>query len=129
MGKYWKLMAEYDAETATFSAAVGANAPSPFVPTENAKLVGLRTIVSSTAATTLTEHVQFKLTCSTFKPNSIEVGANGNGLHTAPAPATQPIDWAVEQPVTAGVPVTIEGRCTVGTDVTNNVLLYGQFIS
>lgn len=129
MGKYWKLMAEYDAETATYSGAAGANAPSPYTPSENAKLIGLRTIVSAVAATTLTEAVQFKLTCSTFKPNSIEVGAQGQGLATAPRPAVKEMDWAVDQPVMAGVPITIEGRCTVGTDVTNNVQLWGCFIS
>lgn len=129
MGKYWKLMAEYDAETATYSAAAGANAPSPFTPSENAKLVGLRVIVSAVAATSLTEAVQFKLTCNTFRPNSIEVGGQGLGLATAPRSELLPFDWAVEQSVMAGVPVTIEARCTSGTDVTNNVQLWGCFIS
>lgn len=129
MGKYWKLMAEYDAETATYSAAAGANAPSPFTPTEDARLIGLRVVVSATAATSLTEHVQFKLTSSTFKPNSIEVGGQGVGLCTAPRPASIDRDWAVDQPVKAGVPVVIEARCTSGTDVTNQVYLWGEFIS
>src|SRR4030042_3768074 len=129
MGKYWKLRGEYDSETASYTAFVGPNAPSPFTPTENAKLVGLRTIVSAVAATSLTEAVQFKLTCSTFKPNSIEVGAQGIGLCTAPRNNSVDIDWAVEQPVMAGVPVTIEGRCTSGTPVTNNVQLWGCFVS
>lgn len=129
MGKYWKLLAEYDAETTTYSAAAGANAPSPYTPTENATLIGLRVVVSSTAATSLTEHVQFKLTCSTFKPNSIEVGAQGTGLRTAPAVQPQPYDWGVTQPVTAGVPIVIEARCTSGTDVTNQVYLWGEFQS
>ena len=129
MGKYWKLVAEYDAETSSYTAVVGANAPSPFTPTENAKLIGLRAIVSAVAATTLTEAVQFKLTSSTFKPNAIEVGAQGIGLATAPRNACFEMDWAVDQPVQAGVPVTIEGRCTSGTDVTNNVQLWGCFVS
>jgi hypothetical protein len=129
MGKYWKLLAEYDAETATYSNCIGANAPSPYTPTENAKLIGLRVIVSAVAATTLTEAVQFKLTCSTFKPNSIEVMGNGNGVATAPRMATIPIDFAVDQPVSAGVPITIEARSVVGTDVTNSVYLLGEFVS
>lgn len=122
-------MAEYDAETATYSAAAGANAPSPYTPPETAKLIGLRVIVSAVAATSLTEAVQFKLTCTTFKPNSIEVGGQGIGLCTAPRQYADPIDWAVDQSVMAGVPVTIEGRCTSGTDVTNNVQLWGLFQS
>jgi hypothetical protein len=129
MGKYWRLMAEYDAETTAYSAAVGSNAPSPYTPSENAKLVGLRVIISATATTSLTEHVQFKLTCNTFKPNSIEVGAQGAGLHTAPATQPQPYDWVVDQNVQAGVPIVIEARCTSGTDVTNQVYLWGEFIS
>ena len=129
MGKYWRLIAEYDAETSSYTAAVGANAPSPFTPIENAKIVGLRVIVSATAATTLTEAVQFKLTCTTFKPNAIEVGGQGVGLCTAPRTGAIVIDWAVDQSVSAGVPVTIEGRCTVGTDVTNNVQLWACFVS
>jgi hypothetical protein len=129
MGKYWKLMAEYDSETSSFTACVGANAPSPYTPTENAKLIGLRTIVSAVAATTLTEAVQFKLTSSTFKPNSIEVGAQGIGIATAPRNNSLDLDWAIDQPVVAGVPVTIEARCTSGTPVTNNVQLWGCFVS
>lgn len=122
-------MGEYDAETSTYAALVGANAPSPYTPTENAKLVGLRVIVCATAATSLTEAVQFKLTSSTFKPNSIEVGGNGNGLRTAPAMFQAPVDWPVDQAVQAGVPVVIEGRNTVGTPVTVNVQLWGCFVS
>jgi hypothetical protein len=129
MGKYWRLIGEYDAETASYTACVGANAPSPFTPIETAKLVGLRVIVSATSATSLTEAVQFKLTSTTFKPNAIEVGGQGLGLCTVPRAQFLPIDWATDQPVTAGVPITIEGRCTVGTDVTNNVQLWGCFVS
>ena len=129
MGKYWRLMGEYDAETATYSAFVGANAPSPFQPIENCKLIGLRVIICGTAATSLVEGLQFKLTCTTFKPNSIEIGAAGNGLRTAPATAQLPYDWAVDEPIQSGVPVTLEGRNTVGTPVTCNVQVWGCFIS
>jgi hypothetical protein len=129
MGKYWRLMGEYDAETAAYTACVGANAPSPFTPIENAKLIGIRIIICGTAATSLVEGLQFKLTSTSFKPNAIEVGAAGNGLRTVPCSAQIPYDWAVDQAVMVGVPVTIEGRCTVGTAVTANVQVWGAFQS
>jgi hypothetical protein len=129
MGKYWKLLAEYDAETATYSNCAGAAQTSPYTPTESAKLIGLRVIVGSTAATTLVEAVQFKLTCSTFKPNSIEVLANGNGLRTAPAANVPPVDYPVDQPVQAGVPITVEARNVAGTPVTVQCFLMGEFVS
>ena len=129
MGKYWRLIGEYDAETATYSACVGANAPSPFAPIEDCKLIGLRVLICGTAATSLVEGLQFKLTSTTFKPNSVEVGGAGNGLRTAPATPQQALDWAMEEPVKAGVPITIEGRCTVGTPVTVNVQVWGCFLN
>jgi len=127
MGKYWRLMGEYDSETSAYTACVGANAPSPFTPSETAKLIGLKVVICGTAATSLAEGLQFKLTSNTFKPNSIECGVNGNGLRTVPAAYQQPIDWPVEQAIQAGVPVTIEGRNTVGTPVTVNVQIWGYF--
>lgn len=129
MGKYWKLMAEYDSETAAYTSCAGAGGASPYTPTESAKLIGLRVMPSSTAATTLFEAVQFKLTCSTFKPNSIEVSGIGNGIRTAPATPQEPTDWAIEQGVQAGVPVTIEARNLAGTPVTVQVFLWGCFLS
>jgi|SRR3990170_350493 len=129
MGKYWKLLGEYDAETSTYSACAGAAQSSPYTPIENAKLIGLRVMPASTAATTLFEAVQFKLTCSTFKPNSIEVGGIGNGLRTAPAMAQPVIDYAIDQPVQAGVPITVEARNIAGTPVTVQVFLWGEFVS
>lgn len=130
MGKYWKLLAEYDAETTTYSECAGGSGSSPYTPTEAAKLVGLRVVVSADAATTLTEAVQFKLTCSTFKPNSIEVVGQGIGIATAPRVGVPYMDYAVDQPVAAGVPITIEARnVTADTPVTNNVLILGCFVS
>ena len=132
MGKYWVLLGQYGATTTSYTAFAGTPA-SPYTPTEDAKLIGLRVIVNRSAATSLINHVQFKLTCSTFKPNSIEVGGQGTGLQTAPAAQggeTSYIDWAVEQLVKAGVPITMEGRnVTADTPVTVSVLLYGCFIS
>lgn len=130
MGKYWKLMGWYNAETTTYSAVAGSAAASPYTPPEDAQLTGLRTIVSNEAATGLTESIQFKLTCTTFKPNSIEVGAQGCGLHTAPAFLGGIIDWPVDQPVKAGVPVTIEARnTTIETPVEVETMLWGHFES
>jgi len=49
---------------------------------------------------------------------------------TAPAVSTGPvIDWSVNQPIVAGVDVTVEGRNEAGaeTPVTPEVMLYGCF--
>jgi hypothetical protein len=130
MGRYWKVLAEYDAETTTYSACAGGAGSSPYTPDENATLVGLRVIVGGDAATTLTELVQFKLTCTTFKPNSIECMGAGGGLRTAPFPQPAPIDYTVNQRVLAGVPITIEARnVTADTPVTNSVVIMGCFES
>lgn len=128
MVKYWKLLAEYDSETTAYTACAGAFAASPYTPKEDGRLIGLRTTVSAEAATSLTENVQFKLTCSTFKPNSIEVGAIGAGLHTATQFAGFVVDWVVDQEVKAGVPIDIEGRnITAETPVTVETYLWGLF--
>lgn len=128
MVKYWKLLGHYNAETTTFTALAGGYGASPYTPDKSGKLVGLRAIVSSDAATTLTNHVQFRLSCTTFNPNAIECGGEGTGLQTAPVGNRIAIDWAVDQQVQAGVPITIEGRnVTADTPVTVNALLYGCF--
>ena len=127
-GKFWRLLAEYDAEATTYSACVGPKGSSPYTPDVSAHLKGLRVVINRSAATSLINHVQFKLTCTTFNPNSIEVGGQGNGLQTAPSVALMPFDWDVDQPVQAGVPITIEARNnTVDTPVTVSVMLYGYF--
>jgi len=128
MGKYWRLVGEYDAETTTFSACAGAAQTSPYTPDETAKLVGLRVIANRSAASSLINHVQFRLTCTTFKPNTIHAGGQGTGLQTAPALQQGGIDYPVEQDVQAGVPITVEARnVTADTPVTVSVLLYGCF--
>lgn len=124
---YWRLLGQYDAETTTYSACAGTPA-SPYTPDKSGRLKALRTIVNRSAAASLINHVQFKLTCTTFIPNSIECGAQGSGLQTAPALQSEALDWAINQPVQAGVPITIEGRnVTADTPVTVSVLLYGYF--
>jgi hypothetical protein len=129
MGIYWRLIGHYDGEAAAYAALVGAAAASPYTPTEDARLVGLRVNEGSAALTTVTTAVQFRLTCSTFKPNSIECGGCFAGLHTAPR-HTHEEDWPVNQLVKAGVPVAIEGRVNGAyANVTNEVFLWGCFES
>jgi hypothetical protein len=127
-GKFWRLLAEYDAESTTYSACAGPKGSSPYTPDVTSRLRGLRVIINRSAATSLINHVQFKLTCTTFNPNSIEVGGQGNGIQTAPSVSLPPFDWDVDQTVTAGVPITVEARNnTVDTPVTVSVMLYGYF--
>jgi hypothetical protein len=128
MAKYWRLLAEYDAEATTYGACAGGGGSSPYTPDKSGRLIGLRTMVGDDAATSLVNHGNFKLTCSTFTPNVIEVGFQGTGLRTVPAFMQHPIDWAVDQPVQAGVPITIEARhLTADTPVTASVLIFGLF--
>lgn len=125
--RYFRLLGEYDAETQAFSAFAGPTKASPYTPDENARLIGLRAVVGRTAATTLTSAIWFRLTCNSFKPNSIECACVGSGLQTAPAFPVPFQDFPVDQVVLAGVPITLEGRCIGASDVTNTVLLFGQF--
>lgn len=129
MGKYQRLIAELTGEATTWEAAAGAGQTSPYTPDEDARLKGLRLMVGRTAATTLTGQVQVRLSCTTFKPNTIHVGAVGSGLQTAPAFPAPIYDFEVDQPVKAGVPITIESRCLVANDVTNDIMVFGFFES
>ena len=132
MGKYWKLLGEFDGETTTYAAVLGtiSGAKSPYAPSEDARLVGLRVQQSMVAVTSVQTHTQWKLTCSTFKPNSIEVYGQGPGLMTAPASVPPFIDFVVDQPVKAGVPITIEARVAGAyAGVTNECFLWGCFVS
>lgn len=133
MGEYWRLLGEYDSETTAYTAFAGAAKASPYTPDEDAMLVGLRVQINRSAATSLINAVQFRLTCTQFKPNSMEVGGQGSGLQTAPAQMsgeTAITDWSVKQPVKSGVPITIEGRnVTADTPVTVSALLWGKFVS
>jgi len=127
MAKLWRCIGEYDAETTTYSALAGGAQASPYTPDFSGTLVGIRAIVNRQAVTSLTNHVEFRLTSTTFNPNVIHVGAQGTGIQTAPAMYSEPIEWPMNQKVQAGVPITIEGRCIGDTQVTNSVLLYGLF--
>ena len=130
MGRYWALIGGYNAVTTSYSECADTPGTSPFTPTENARLVGLRAIEGSAAVTTVLTAVQFKLTCSTFKPNSIECGLAAAGIHTAPRGMVATMDWVVDQEVKAGVPVVVEGRILGAyTNVTPEVWLFGLFES
>lgn len=128
MPQLWRLMAEYDAETTTFTAAAGGAKASPFRADFNGRLIGLRSVASRDAATSLTNHVQWKLDSTTFVPNSVECGSDGSGLQTAPAFQSPPQDWPMDQEVLSSIDINIQARnITADTPVTNNVLLYGLF--
>lgn len=131
MGKYWRLIGHYNGESQTYEALAGTFQASPYTPDENARLIGLRVFIGGEAATSLVEGVQFRLTSTTFKPNTIHVGAMGNGLRTVPTSGAQgaPVDFPVNQPVQAGVPITIEGRHNVATAVTAQAFIFGEFES
>lgn len=122
-------MANYNGEAATFEAAAGTLQTSPYTPDEDARLVGLRVIPGGEAATSLILGIQFRLTCTTFKPNTIHAWGQGAGLQTVPMVPPEPQDYEVDQPVKAGVPITIEARHNVATAVTNNTQLMGLFQS
>lgn len=128
MGKYWRCIGQYDAETTSYTAFAVSGFSSPYTPDKDGNLTGLRVMMNRSAATSLINHVEIKLTSTTFNPNSIEVGLTGGGLQTAPAFQPASVDFDINQPVKAGVPITIEGRnVTADTPVTVSVLLYGRF--
>lgn len=129
MGKYWRLIGHYNGESQTYEALAGGFQASPYTPDEDAQLIGLRLLVGGEAATSLTEGVQIRLSSTTFKPNVIHVAGQGVGIHTAPRQGIPIIDFEVNQPVKAGVPITIEGRHAVATAVTHNSFLMGMFQS
>ena len=127
MAMAWRLMGHYNAETQAYSACAGALQTSPYTPDFSGRLKAIRTQTSDEAATSLVEHVQIRLTCNTFKPNSIECYSQGRGLATVPAPFIDNHDFVVDQAVSAGVPITVEARNDVATAVTNSTFVYGLF--
>lgn len=129
MGKYWRMIGHYTGEAQTYEALAGTFQASPYTPDEDAKLIGIRLITAPEAATSLVENFQIRLTCTTFKPNTLHVAGCGNGLATVPAIPAPVVDYEVEQPVKAGVPITVEGRHAVATAVTANIMVMGLFSS
>lgn len=126
MPEYWDLMGRYNAETQTFSAFAGTPS-SPYTPKKNGTLLGIRVVVSSEAATTLTEGVRIRLRCTEWTPNQMEVAVAGNGLRTAPAQNVPPYDFPVNQPVKTDVQIELEGMCVEATHVTNSIYVMGKF--
>jgi len=127
MGTYSRVIGHYNGEAATFEALAGTFQASPYTPDEDAQLIGIRLICAPEAATSLVENYMIRLTCTTFKPNTIHVGGCGNGLATVPAVPAPIFDYPLSQPVKAGVPITLEGRHAVATAVTANILVMGYF--
>lgn len=125
--RIWRLMGHYNAETSTYSACAGAGQTSPWTPDFNGTLVGLKTQMSLAAATSLTGHIQFRLSCAAWTPNQIEVFAQGSGLKTAPAFPENSQEFSVVQKIVAGTPVTVEGRCLDSVPVTVECYIYGCF--
>lgn len=126
--KIWRMIGRYDAETTTYSECAGTGGTSPYTPDFNGRITGLRGICGGGAATTLINMVQFKLTCAIWKPNVMEAAVLGGGLETVPTIKPAPIDFPVDQPIQAGVPITVEGRnLDADTPVGVDVQLFAQF--
>jgi hypothetical protein len=126
--RVWRLLGEYNAESKTYSALAGTAQTSPYTPDFSGALVGIRVIGGADGVTTKTEHVQFKMTCTTFQPNVLHVGFGGGGIRTAPAFQPVPLEWPISQRVQSGVPIDIEARnVTADTPVGVDVFLYGLF--
>lgn len=127
MSKYWRCIGHYTGEAQAYEALAGAFQASPYTPDKDGKLIGIRVIPGGEAATSLVEQFQIRMSCTTFNPNVCEVGGSGVGLRTVPAMNQGVFDFPVDQPVKAGVPITIEGRHAVATAVTANITVWGQF--
>lgn len=125
--KFWRLLGDYNGEATTYEALAGGLAASPYTPDIDGRLIGLRVIESAEAATSLTEGVQYRLTSTTFTPNTIHLVGAGNGLDTALTPRGGAFDYEVDQPVKSGVPITIEARHAVATAVTHRSFILGLF--
>ncbi len=125
--KFWRLIGHYDAETQAFSACAGALQTSPYTPDIDGRLVGIRVIPGGEAATSLIRGVQIRLTSTTFVPNTIHAFVESNGLQTVPYVPAKELDYQCDQPVKAGVPITVEGRNDVATGVTVAVFIMGLF--
>lgn len=129
MNKYERLIGHYDAETTAWSAAAGAMQTSPYRVDVDGIMTGVRILVGRTAATTLTDGFQIRLTNTSWNPNTIHVGGVGTGLQTAPAFPAPVFDWPVNQPVKKGDDITVEGRNSNASGVTNDIFVYGVFES
>lgn len=123
----WRTIGHYDAETQSYSACAGALQSSPWTPDFNGRMVGLRVKYADQAATSLMTTQQFRVSCSNFRPNQIELVITGRGLATAPAFPVPAVDYSVDQLVQAGVPIAVEGRNADATAVTVSTVIEGCF--
>jgi hypothetical protein len=127
MARYTRVIGHYDAETQAYSACAGTFQTSPFTPDVGGRLIGIRVLEGQEAATSLTCDIQIRLSCAIWKPNTMDVAINGSGLMTAPIAHLSDVTFTVDQPVQAGVPITVEGRNNTATGVTVSVLVIGIF--
>lgn len=132
MVTYWKLLGRYDVETKAYTAAAsneaGDSAQASIDVELDGRLVGLRVMEGAGAATGLVNHIQWKLTCTIWDPNSLSVGVTGRGLQTAPAQRPKHLDFVVDQPVKTDKKISIEARnLTADTPVGVDAFLYGKF--
>ena len=125
--KYTRTIGHYNAITQAFSACAGALQTSPFTPDISGTLVGVRLLEGQQAATSLQTDIQIRISCAIWKPNTLDMMINGCGLKTVPVSGQAQVDYSVQQPVQAGVPITVEGRNSMATGVTPSVTIVGFF--
>lgn len=125
--RIWRLMSTYNAETQAYSACAGTFQTSPFTPDFTGRLVGVRLLEGQEAATSLTCDIQIRMSCANWRPNVMDFVINGGGLKTVPVAYQGSVDYPVDQPIQAGVPITIEGRNYTATGVTVCVQVMGCF--
>lgn len=126
MAKSYQYLANYDAETTAWSAAAGPGGTSPYSPPVDGRMTGIRLIFGRTAATTLMNQINIRLTCALWSPNQIVVGGCGTGLATVPAFQPPVYDFDIDQPIKAGVPVTVEGINILANAVTADIHVFGR---
>lgn len=127
MGRIWRCIGHYNAETQAYSAAAGTFQTSPFTPDFNGRLVGIKLLEGHEAATSLQCDVQIRISCAKFTPNVMDFVVNGGGLKTVPVAYMGEIDYSVDQPIQAGVGITVEGRQATATAVTSSIIVMGCF--
>lgn len=129
MGSYWRVIGHYTGEATTYEALAGTFQASPYNPDEKCTLKAIRVFAAPEAATSLVENFQIRLSCTTWKPNTIHVAGCGNGLATVPSVPSPVFDYQVNQPCEPGVGIQLEGRHAVATAVTANIIVMGLFES
>jgi hypothetical protein len=127
MGRIWRTLGQSTTAATTFT-TLGGTPSSPFTPDFNGTLKGIRLISTRNTASSLIDFTEVRITCANFSPNTITVGIPGTGLQTAPAQLGEHVDFEVDQPVIAGVPIVLESRNTsTSTPVTPSIFVFGLF--